>query len=133
MKILGAVDLYRARFMYQRDKVFNAETYLSFLEHIARRYRRRGAILIQDNASYHKDADVWAWFKENRHWLEVHNLPPYSPEFNPTERLWQHTRRNGTHNRSFLDVDELFATLMRVFGDMQSKPQIVRPYLRSFL
>ena len=30
-------------------------------------YRRRGAILIQDNAAYHKDAEVWGWFKSNRH------------------------------------------------------------------
>ncbi|MGH9437463.1 MAG: transposase [Terriglobia bacterium] len=42
---------------------------------------------MQDNASYHKDAEVWAWFKSNRNWLEVHHLPPYSPELNPTERL----------------------------------------------
>ena len=24
----------------------------------------------------------WAWFKSNRHWLEVHQLPPYAPELN---------------------------------------------------
>src|SRR2546429_9934198 len=36
-------------------------------------------VQIQDNASYHKDAEVWAWFKSNRHWLEMHHLPPYSP------------------------------------------------------
>ena len=28
-------------------------------------------------------------------------LPLYSPELNPTERLWQHTRRTGTRNRYF--------------------------------
>ncbi len=32
-------------------------------------------MLIQDNATYHKDGDVWAWFDANRHWLEVHQLP----------------------------------------------------------
>ena len=46
-----------------------------------------------------KDAEVWAWFRSNRHWLEVHQLPPYSPELNPTERLWPQTRRTGTHSR----------------------------------
>jgi hypothetical protein len=51
-------------------------------------YRRQGALLIQDNASYHKDRQVWAWFASNRRWLQVHQLPPYSPEFNPTERRW---------------------------------------------
>ncbi len=132
MKILGAIELWRARFHYAQDTVFNASTYLAFLEQLARSYRRRGAILIQDNASYHKDADVWSWFKSNRHWLEVHQLPPYSPEFNPTERLWQHTRKNGTHNRYFAKLDELVGTLTRVFGEMQSYPQLIRSYLVPF-
>lgn len=132
LKIFGAVDLYSARFLYRMDTVFNAETYLVFLEDIARVYRRRGAHLIQDNASYHKDANVWAWFKSNRHWLEVHQLPPYSPEFNATERLWQHTRKNGTHNRYFATEDELVSTLTRVFGDMQRDPGSIRGYLYPF-
>lgn len=55
--------------------------------------------MIQDNASYHKDAEVCAWLRCNRHWLEVHQLPPYSPGLHPTERLWQHTRRTRTYNR----------------------------------
>jgi hypothetical protein len=77
VKILGAIELFRTRFHYRQDTVFNASTYLTFLEQLARCYRRQGAILIQDNASYHKDQDVWGWFGENRHWLEVHQLPPY--------------------------------------------------------
>jgi transposase len=134
VKILGAVELQRSRFFYQRDQVFNAQTYGAFLQHqIAPCYRRQGAILIQDNASYHKDATLWEWFRDNRHWLEVIPLPPYSPQFNPAERLWQHTRKNGTHNRSFLTLDELARTLSRVFTDMQANPNIIRPYLLPFL
>jgi len=132
VKILGAIELWRARFDYRQDNAFNAATYLEFLEQLARRNRRQGAILIQDNACYHKDSDVWAWFKSNRHWLEVHQLPPYSLEFNPTERLWQHTRKNGTHNRFFGGMDALLATLTRVFGEMQSRPQLIQSYLTPF-
>lgn len=133
VKILGAVELYRARFLYRRDAVFNAATYLTFLkEEIAPRYRRQGAVLIQDNASYHKDCTVWAWFSANRHWLDVHQLPPYSPDFNASERLWQHTRKEGTHNRYFVTVDELYRTLTRVFAEMQSQPETIRPYLLPF-
>jgi transposase len=75
---------------------------------------------------------VWSWFKSNRPWLEVHQLPPYSPEFNPTERLWQYMRKNGTHNRYFASQAELVATLTRVLGDMQSYPDLIRPSLLSF-
>jgi transposase len=100
VKILGAIELWKARFHYRPDTVFNACTYLAFLEQLARSYRRQGAILIQDNASYHTDSDVWAWFDANRHWLEVHPLPSYSPELNPTERLWRYTRQNRDSRES---------------------------------
>ena len=132
MKILGAIELWRARFHYEQAPVFNASTYLDFLHRLAPHYRRRGAILIQDNAPYHKEAEVWSWFKSNRHWLEVYQLPPYSPELNPTERLWQYTRTHGTHDRYFASQGELVATLTRVFGDMQSYPELIRPRLLPF-
>jgi transposase len=132
VKILGAIELRRTRFHYRQDSVFNASTYLAFLELLAQHYRHQGAILIQDNASYHKDADVWRWFSANRHWLEVHQLPAYSPELNPTERLWQYTRKNGTHNRYFASQAELASTLTRVFREMQSYPELIHSSLVPF-
>lgn len=88
--------------------------------------------MVQDNASYHKEANVWKWYSENRDWLEVHNLPPYSPEFNPTERLWQHTRKKGTHNRYFATADELSSTLIRVFNEMKTNPSTIFNYMVPF-
>ncbi len=56
----------------------------------------------------------------------VHLLRPYSPDLNPTERLWQHTRRTGTHNRYFASEAELLSTLTGVFGEMQSHAVLIR-------
>jgi transposase len=75
---------------------------------------------------------VGNWFNSNRHWLEVHQLPPYSPELNPTERLWQYTRKNGTPDRYFASPGDLLATLTRVVTDMQSYPDLIRPRLLPF-
>jgi transposase len=118
--------------LYRREPTFNADTYGAFLEDIARQFRRPGALLIQDNASYHKDQTIWSWFKANRHWLEVYPLPPYSPEFNAAEPLWKHTRKSGTHNRYFPSEEELWGTLTRVFGEIQSCPATIRGYLHPF-
>src|SRR6266550_3990287 len=52
--------------------------------------------LIQDNASYHKKQETYAWFKANRRYLEVFQLPPYWPELNATERIWNYTRKYVT-------------------------------------
>ena len=133
IKIFGGVEIYSARFLYHRDTVFNAETYLGFLEQLARHYYPQPVLYIQDNASYHKDADVWAWFQDNRGWLEVYNLPPYSPKFNAVEPLWHHVRLQGTHNKYFASVDELGNTLIRVFRSMQQNPDQIRGYLEPFL
>jgi hypothetical protein len=46
------MELFQTRFPYRQETVFNASTYLAFLEQRAQGYRRQGAILIQDNASY---------------------------------------------------------------------------------
>lgn len=93
---------------------------------------QQGAILIHDNASYHKKPLVQSWIDTNADWLKVQPLPKYSPELNPQEGLWRYTRRNGTHNRYFETVDQLSGTLTRVFDEMQNYPELIRPSLLPF-
>ena len=132
IKIFGCIDLVSAKFTYQRDSVFNADTYLLFLERVARQYHGKQVFLIQDNASYHKDGDVWLWFKDNCHWLHVYNLPPYSPEFNAAEPLWKYTRKTATHNRYFETENEILDSLIRTFHNIQKDPTPILGYLRPF-
>lgn len=132
VKIFGCVDVFTGRFYYRRDTVFNAGTYLNFLEQIANKYHKGKVHYIQDNASYHKDGDVWLWFRDNRKWLEVYNLPPYSPEYNAAEPLWKYTRKVGTHNRYFESETEIIETLNRVFKSIQRNPQHIMGYLNPF-
>ena len=43
-----------------------------------------GAVVIMDNAAFHKTAETQRLFKESS--FELLYLPPYSPDFNPIER-----------------------------------------------
>lgn len=113
-------------------EVFNAKTYLEFLEQVARVYHRKKIVYIQDNASYHKNSQVWDWFGDNRKWMDVVNLPPYSPEFNATERLWHHTRITGTHNRYFETSALLLNALETVFAEVKNNPSSIDGYLKPF-
>lgn len=135
IKVFGCVDVTNSRFIYKTDGVFNGSTYGAFLERVAARFFSKSYKLqyIQDNAPYHRNKDVWTWFKKNRKYIEVHNLPPYCPELNATERLWQHTRRSGTHNRYFASQEEMELTLHSVFKRMQRRPQEISGYLALFL
>jgi transposase len=134
-KIFGCVEVYDATFVYGSDEVFNGHTYVNFLEQrMAPCFYRRGrkVIYIQDNASYHKEEEVQEWFESNRQWLEVQPLPAYSPEFNAAEPLWHHTRVHGTHNRCFINRQEIMESLRRVFHDMQRHTERILGYLRPF-
>src|SRR5260370_37486186 len=68
VKIFGAIELWKARFHYRQDTVFNASTYFAFLEQLARSYRQQCAVLIQARAAYPKDGEVSAWSGANRYW-----------------------------------------------------------------
>lgn len=133
VKIYGCVEIYRLQLLYQRASVFNTETYLDFLERIARYYYPQVIYYIQDNASYHKDDFVWEWFTANQSWWRVYNLPEYSPELNAAERIWHHVRMKATHNRYFADEGELLSTVTGAFRSIQRKPNQIQGYMRSFL
>ena len=134
VKVYGCVELMSAKFLYQTtEETFNAETYIDFLEFIASKYHKKHISYIQDNASYHKDSEVWEWFADNRDWIEVYNLPQYSPELNAAESIWKYTRKVGTHNKFFNTQDEILSTLEEVFEDVQKHPRRIKGYLNPFL
>ena len=132
LKIFGTIDLYGGRFLYQFQKVFNADTYREYLERILRRYFPQKIYLIHDNATYHRDKEVWRWFSQERKYIEVYNLPAYSPEFNALEKIWHHTRLHGTHNRYFPTQQDLFSTLVSTFRSIQQNPSQIMGYLQTY-
>jgi transposase len=135
-KIFGAVAPQTAQFIYHHtDQSFNHKTYIEFLEdHLLPSYYRKShrVYLIQDNASYHKKPETYEWFESNRKYIEVFNLPPYSPELNAEERIWHHTRMCATHNRYFETKEELCDALFAAFEQMQRNPGSIQGYLQPF-
>ena len=101
------------------------------------------ALIFEDEASFRQDSTLhstWAHqgcqsevpvTRQRKNakaliWLEVHNLPPYSPEFNAVKRRWHHTRMTGTHNRYFSTEQELASTLRSLFRKMQRSPEQIK-------
>lgn len=136
-KIFGAVRLDNAQFVYRhQQEYFHWESYVAFLEEVlVPAFYRRGhrIYLIQDNASYHKKHETWEWFGQHRRYVEVFPLPPYWPELNATERVWQYTRKHATHNRFFESPQQLCRALFGTFRHVQRHPQDIRGLLQPFL
>ena len=62
----------------------------------------------------------------------VKTEPPYSPEFNAVERIWNYTRQMATHNRYFDTPEELCSSLFEAFGDIQQHPEKIMGRLAPF-
>ena len=58
--------------------------------------------MVLDGAGWHKSQSFA--LSEN---LKLHFLPPYSPELNPVEHLWDELREKHFHNRVFDSIDTL--------------------------
>ncbi len=98
--VYGAVALDDADFEFQFADVFNGHTFHEFLLRLVARGSGRKVFLIIDNGPCHwLDEAGKAWLADNGDKIELHRLPPYSPEFNPTEGVWKATRKRATHNR----------------------------------
>ena len=64
------------------------------------------AVVVMDNASFHKRSDIRQAILEAGHVLEY--LPPYSPDLNPIEHKWAQSK--AVRKQKNCTVSELFAT-----------------------
>ena len=58
--------------------------------------------------------------EEHKDKLTLWFLPPYSPELNPQERVWRHTRRKVTHNKYFDKKEDLINAVESKFLEWRS-------------
>ncbi len=73
-----------------------------YLRELANDLGNQKAIVIMDGASWHRSADLE--IPEN---IEVILLPPYSPELNPAEKLWQYIKGNILKNKLYTCISKL--------------------------
>lgn len=80
-----------------------------FLDQVSEAHRQDFMVMVLDGASSHKCKDLKV--PEN---IALVFLPPYSPELNPAERIWNVLRRDYFANRVFDSLDA--ATLQAESG-----------------
>lgn len=73
-----------------------------FLKEIASRYSEERIIMIVDGAGWHKNQNLP--LPSN---LRLVFLPPYAPELNPVEHIWDDLREKFFHNSVFDSIEAL--------------------------
>jgi transposase len=78
------------------------------------------------------DDDGKRWLRANRHRIEIHRLPAYSPGFMPMEGVWKTTRKLTTHNAFFVTPDQRDARLTQTFHVFPRRPEVIAAHVVRF-
>lgn len=115
-KVFGLIDYFTGRFFSKgHEGKLNGESYVNFLKEVLSKTRKH-IVLIQDGAPYHKGKVVKDFFKMNANRITVYQLPSYSPDFNPIEKLWKKIKETGTHLNYFPTFDDLKSKVNEMLG-----------------
>jgi len=93
----------------------NSECMQVFIDEVASRHPEDRIIMILDGAGWHTSGLLTV--PDN---MRLISLPPYSPELNPTEHLWDELREKSFHNRVFNSIDALEGHLEASLRDLEA-------------
>lgn len=106
-KVFGLIEYFTGRFFYQGQAGrLNSAAYMAFLQRVLEQ-TTQSILLIQDGARYHTSAATQAFFAQQAARLQVFQLPTYSPDYNPIEKLWKKIKQQDTHLHYFPTFEAL--------------------------
>jgi transposase len=106
-KVFGVIDYFTGRLFYQgQEGRLNSEAYMAFLARVLEQ-TTQPILLIQDGARYHTSTAMQHFFAAHTERLTVFQLPSYSPDYNPIEKLWKKVKKEGTHLHYFPTFETL--------------------------
>jgi transposase len=115
-KVFGLIDYFTGRFFAKgHEGKLNSASYIEFLSGVLNKTKKH-IILIQDGARYHTSKVVQAFFKKHAERITVYQLPSYSPDFNPIEKLWKKIKERGVHLKYFPTFDDLKSSVNDMLG-----------------
>jgi len=89
-----------------------------FLEEVSRRHADERIIMFMDQAGWHKSKGLRV--PEN---IELAYLPPYSPELNPEEHIWDELREKFFGNKLFKTLKAVIDTAAKGLRIMEKSPE----------
>ena len=113
------------RFMVVKGKL-NAARYVQFLKRLTH-HASRPIFLIADGHPVHQSRAARA-YASTQGKLRLFYLPPYSPELNPDEQVWNHVKHHGVGRALLEGADHLKRLVGSRLRRLQKSPELVRQF-----
>jgi hypothetical protein len=83
------------------------------------------AALVFDGAGWHGSEELVV--PEN---ITTITLPPYSPELNPTENVWEYLRKNKLANRLYETYEDIVDACSNAWNALMAAPDVIASLTR---
>jgi transposase len=93
--------------------------------------RRRAVFLIVDGHPSHRSKSVQSHVDSLGGKLKLFFLPPYSPELNPDEFVWNDVKNNGVARTLVHGPSDLHRAVLGRLRYLQKTPNIVRSFFQA--
>jgi len=121
--IAGALNVRTGRVLYSHGPKKNSHLFIESLHVLRHAYRRARTIhLVLDNYIIHKSRQTLEALEAMGGRIQLHFLPPYSPDDNPIERLWKQLHDHVTRNHRHKTMQSLWLDVTRFLHDVQPFP-----------
>ena len=97
---------------------------MAFLTRVLAQTTQR-LVLIQDGARDHTSNAAQAFFAQHTARLTVFQLPSYSPDYNPIEKLWKQVKQADTHLHYFPTFEALTTKVEQALLKCAQAPQTI--------
>jgi len=125
LNLIGGICLDGHKIAYTSAEKVDGDSIKLFLRRLRKNHHDKEKIhVVWDNAGYHRSKDVQDYAKELL--IELHYLPPYSPNLNPIERLWKIMHEQVTYNKYYEKFSEFTQATLNFFKQISRKKILLR-------
>jgi transposase len=100
---------------------------VAFLNHLRREIDRK-LLVIWDGSPIHRSAVTTFMSKGGAQSIHLEPLPPYAPDLNPGEGVWQQWKHVEMRNLSCLNLTHLRIELNLAIMRLRNKPRLVQSF-----
>lgn len=115
LHLAGAICLQGMKIFTREYESINADAMIDFFKQLETSSSANKIHVILDNAKSNKNKKLDEFLTSSR--IELHYLPPYSPNLNPIERLWKIMRESKLYNRYYESASTCFNAIRGFFKE----------------
>lgn len=121
LNLSGSINIDTKEVIIHEDETLDADSTIRFLQKIELAYPTKENIhIFCDNARYYRNKKVSEFLQTSR--IQLHFLPPYSPNLNPIERLWKLMNEEVINNQYYKDFKDFKKEIFNFFESLADPP-----------